>query len=320
MTRARTWGLLLSLALIHLLPAAAPAEIIDGPRIMDQRMSENLCAITFDDGPSRHTEHLLDMLRDYGIPATFFLLGSHVERNPAMVRRIIEEGHEIGNHSWSHPNLRALPAELQLKEIQATDAALRALGGTPAFLRPPYGAFDAQTLEIARTLGLDVVLWSLDSNDWKRLPADYAKLRSARGTQYGSGELRGIFLFHDTHKGTVDDLPRIIANLRAGGCRRFVTVSDYLAGALDPEPGLLMTRRPHPLLNAPTLAVQHIPGDAAPHGKPGKDNAASIPLARCSRPWNAPMATVSTAPRTVHNTATTATRLPGGNGRPGAEI
>lgn len=322
MTTARTWGLLLGLALIHLLPAAAPAEVIDGPRIMDQRMSENLCAITFDDGPSRHTEHLLDMLRDYGIPATFFLLGSHVERNPAMVRRIIEEGHEVGNHSWSHPNLRTLPAELQLEEIRATDAALRALGGTPAFLRPPYGAFDAQTLEIARALGLDVVLWSLDSNDWKRLPADYAKLRSARGTQYGSGELRGIFLFHDTHKGTVDDLPRIIANLRAGGCRRFVTVSDYLADALDPEPGLLMTRRPQPLLNAPSLAVQHTPGGAtASAGQPRRDTPAapepSIPLARCSRPWNAPMATVSTAPRTAHKTAT---RLPAEGGRPAAEI
>lgn len=322
MTTARTWGLLLSLALIHLLPAAAPAEIIDGPRIMDQRMSENLCAITFDDGPSRHTEHLLDMLRDYGIPATFFLLGSHVERNPAMVRRIIEEGHEVGNHSWSHPNLRTLPAELQREEIRATDAALRALGGTPAFLRPPYGAFDAQTLEIARALGLDVVLWSLDSNDWKRLPADYAKLRSARGTQYGNGELRGIFLFHDTHKGTVDDLPRIIANLRAGGCRRFVTVSDYLADALDPEPGLLMTRRPQPLLNALSLAVQHTPGGAtAPHGQARRDTPAapepSIPLARCSRPWNAPMATVSTTPRTARKTAT---RLPAEGGRPAAEI
>ena len=321
MMTARIRGLLLGVALLPLLSATAPAQVIDGPRIMDQRMSENLCAITFDDGPSRHTGHLLDMLREYGIPATFFLLGSHVERNPAMVRRIIEEGHEVGNHSWSHPNLRTLPAELQLKEIQATDAALRALGGAPAFLRPPYGAFDVQTLEIARALGLEVILWSLDSNDWKRLPADYAKVRSARGTQYGSGELRGIFLFHDTHKGTVDDLPRIIANLRAGGCRRFVTVSDYLAGALDPEPGLLMTRRPQPPLSAPSLAVQHAPdGAAAQPDTPG----ASIPLARCSRPWNAPLATVSTTPRTVHNTATTATtsatRLPAGGARPAAEI
>ena len=126
----------------------------------------------------------------------------------------------------------------------------------------------------------------MDSHDWKNLPADYAKLRTTRGTQYDSGELRGIFLFHDTHKSTVDDLPRIIANLLAGGCRRFVTVSDYLAAALDPEPGLLMTRHPRAPFPAPELAVQHRASRASV-GTP-------LPLARCSRPWNATAA--KTAP------------------------
>ena len=305
MTLTRAWGLALTLALLPLLPATAMGAVIDGSRIMDQHMGENLCALTFDDGPSRHTGHLLDMLRDYGIPATFFLLGSQVQRNPALVRRMVGEGHEVGNHSWSHPNLRTLPPELQEEEIRATDAALRALGASPAYLRPPYGAFDAHTLDIAQNLGLDVMLWSLDSNDWKRLPADYAKLRSTRGTQYDSGELRGIFLFHDTHKGTVEDLPRIIANLRAGGCRRFVTVSDYLAGALDPEHGLLMTRRSLPPLPAPALAVQH--------HKAGSWQASAIPLARCSRPWSATAATSAPQPVRKHAPAPTATRLADGD-------
>ena len=310
-TLTRAWGIALALALLHLVPATAMGAVIDGSRIMDQRMGENLCALTFDDGPSRHTAHLLDMLRDYGIPATFFLLGSQVQRNPAMVRRMVEEGHEVGNHSWSHPNLRTLPPEHQEEEIRATDAALRALGASPAYLRPPYGAFDTHTLDIAQNLGLDVMLWSLDSNDWRRLPADYAKLRSTRGTQYESGELRGIFLFHDTHKGTVEDLPRIIANLRAGGCRRFVTVSDYLAGALDPEPGLLMTRHPLPPLPAPALAVQH--HMAAPW------RSSAIPLARCSQPWNATAATraaaatTATQPVRKRAPAPTATRLADGD-------
>ena len=286
MTTARAWGLILALALLPLAPSGAPAGVIDGNRIMDQRMSENLCALTFDDGPSRYTGHLLDMLAGYGIPATFFLLGSNAERNPAMVRRIVAEGHEVGNHSWSHPNLRTLPPEVQEQEIGATDATLRALGASPSYLRPPYGNFDAHTLEIARNLGVGVILWSMDSHDWKNLPADYAKLRTTRGTQYDSGELRGIFLFHDTHKSTVDDLPRIIANLLAGGCRRFVTVSDYLAAALDPEPGLLMTRHPRAPFPAPELAVQHRASRASV-GTP-------LPLARCSRPWNATAA--KTAP------------------------
>lgn len=300
MTSTRAWGLLLALALLHLLPAAAPAGVIDGNRIMDQRMSENLCAITFDDGPSRHTGHLLDMLRDYGIPATFFLLGGNAERNPAMVRRIVAEGHEVGNHSWSHPNLRTLPPEVQEEEISATDALLRALGASPSYVRPPYGNFDAHTLEIAHRLGVDVILWSMDSHDWKSLPQDYAKLRSTRGTQYESGDLRGIFLFHDTHKNTVDDLPRIIANLLAGGCRRFVTVSDYLAAALDPEPGLLMTRRPaasSASLPRPPLAVQHRRASAGA--------ALAIPLARCSRPWQASATATASAPQKAQQPAAT---------------
>ena len=306
MTSTRAWGLSLALALLSLLPAATPAAVIDGNRIMDQRMSENLCALTFDDGPSRHTGHLLDMLAGYGIPATFFLLGANAERNPAMVRRIIEEGHEVGNHSWSHPNLRTLAPEVQEQEIRATDAALRALGASPSYLRPPYGNFDAHTLAIAQDLGVDVILWSMDSHDWKRLPQDYAKLRSTRGTQYESGDLRGIFLFHDTHKSTVDDLPRIIANLLAGGCRRFVTVSDYLASALDPEPGLLMTRRPaasRPPLAMPSLAVQH--------RRARTGGASAIPLARCSRPWQASATETATAPRKPRQPA--AKRFPDGD-------
>lgn len=166
-------------------------------------------------GPSRNTPQLLDMLDQYGIPATFFLLGKQAELHPDIVRRIVAEGHEIGNHSYSHPNLRLLSSERKDEEIRRTDAILRSLGATPLFLRPPYGAFDHNTVETAESLGLSVVLWSLDSRDWKGLPPDYAKLRSTRGYAYPTGSLRGIFLFHDTHKSTVDDLPRIIADLRA---------------------------------------------------------------------------------------------------------
>lgn len=269
----------------------APARVVDGNIIMDQRMSENLCAITFDDGPSRNTPQLLDMLDQYGIPATFFLLGKQAELYPGIVRRIAAEGHEIGNHSYSHPNLRLLSPERKAEEIRRTDAILRSLGVTPLFLRPPYGAFDHYTVEIADSLSLSVVLWSLDSRDWKSLPADYAKLRSTRGYVYPTGSLRGIFLFHDTHKSTVEDLPRIIANLRAGGCQRFVTVSEYLDGVLDPEPGLLMTRRP--LKEEPgqmPLAARHtvegVEGSAeTPPARSWPAGSGPVPLARSSKPW-----------------------------------
>lgn len=254
------------------------AAVVDGNKIMDQRMPENLCALTFDDGPSINTPALLAMLEANGIKATFFLLGQNVRYHPDTTRRIEAEGHEIGNHTWSHPNLRALSFEQQQEELVATDEILRSLGITPLYMRPPYGNFDEKTVQIAENLGIDVILWSLDSRDWKSLPADYSKLRSTRGTVYDDGALRGIFLFHDTHKSTVDDLPRIIANLKAGGCEKFVTISEYLAGIIDPEPPLLMSR----LDPAPAVAPVKVepPMPAYPAGT------GVVPLARCSRPWS----------------------------------
>ncbi len=254
------------------------ALVVDGNRIMDQDMGENLCALTFDDGPSNFTPHLLDMLRDYGIPATFFMLGSNARRLPGVVRRVAAEGHEIGNHTFSHPNLHHLSFEQQKEQIGLTESIFRKIGVTSLYMRPPYGNYDERTIEILREHGLKLIMWSMDSKDWKHLPADYSKLRSTRGTVYENGNLRGVFLFHDIHKSTVDDLPRIIANLRAGGCQRFVTMSEYLAGVLDDEPGMLMTRHPpktgHAALGKPDNASQNSLGD--------------IPLARCSRPFDQP--------------------------------
>lgn len=259
-------------------------RVMDGNVIMDQPMRENLCALTFDDGPSPYTPYLLDMLAEYGIPATFLLLGRQAERYPETVRRMLNEGHEVGSHSYSHPNLRHLSQARKEAELRRTDAILRGLGAQPAFFRPPYGAYDSQTEKIAEGLGLSILLWSLDTRDWKRLPDNYANLRSTRGTTYAPGTLRGVFLFHDTHKRTVDDLPRVIRDLRAGGCQRFVTVSDYFEGLTDPEPGLRMTRVP---------SRHAVPGDAAPAPQETATSApaypagtAPLPLARSSRPWD----------------------------------
>lgn len=259
------------------------ARVVGGNTIMDQDMAQNLCALTFDDGPSRNTAALLDMLNSYEIKATFFLLGQQVLHNPDMAKRIEAEGHEIGNHSWSHPNLKTLSADAQKEELESTDELLRSLGITPLLMRPPYGSFDERTVQIADELGIDVILWSLDSRDWKSLPSDYSKLRSTRGTVYEDGDLRGIFLFHDTHKTTVEDLPRIIANLRAGGCDKFVTVSEYLEGILDQEPPLLMSRHTPPA--APKFSTPQAPVVApAPPMPAYAAGSGDLPMARCSRP------------------------------------
>ena len=260
------------------------AVVVNGSRIMDQDMEENLCALTFDDGPSPNTPILLDMLASYGIPATFFLLGRNVTAYPEILDRIIAEGHEVGNHSWSHPNLKRLSLAKQAEQITETDRLLRAHGATPFYMRPPYGSFDDNTVKIAQGLGLGIMLWSLDSKDWQRLPDDYGRLGSTRGTVYEPGELRGIFLFHDTHRTTVDDFPRIVADLRAGGCEKFVTVSEYLAGIADPEPGSLMTRRPtRYAANGTNRQLNEQTADRAWLQYPA--GSGPVPLARSSRPW-----------------------------------
>lgn len=276
---------------IGLAAQSAQARVVEGNTIMDQPMRENLCALTFDDGPSINTPHLLDMLEEYGIPATFFMLGNQAERHPDIVKRVIAEGHEVGNHSYSHPNLRVVSLARKEEELRRTDTILRNLGASPQFMRPPYGSYDASTEKVAASLGLSLMLWSMDSRDWQRLPDNYATLRNNRGTVYAPGTLRGIFLFHDSHKRTVDDLPRIIRDLRAGGCQRFVTVTDYLEGLMDPEPGLLMTRikRGAPDMDEPSMVARHqVEGvhqseELPPHSFPA--GSADIPMARSSTPW-----------------------------------
>lgn len=272
-------------ALCALVEVKAHATVIDGDRIMDQDMDENLCALTFDDGPSNFTPHLLDILKEYNIPATFFMLGSNASRLPDVVRRVAAEGHEIGNHTFSHPNLHRLNAEKQKAQIAGTEEIFRKIGVASLYMRPPYGNFNGITLDILKEQGLKLILWSMDSYDWKRLPEDYAKLRSTRGTVYEAGNLRGVFLFHDIHKSTVDDLPRIIADLRMGGCERFVTMSEYLGGILDDEPGMRMVRRPAQNRHA---SLENIPlASSAGRQEDKKSQLQTLPLARCSRPyWN----------------------------------
>lgn len=277
----------------------AQAWILDGNAIMDQPMRENLCVLTFDDGPSPNTPQLLDSLAEYGIPATFFLLGRQAERFPDLVRRTLAEGHEVGNHSYSHPNFRRISPARRLEELRRTDDILRKLGAAPRFFRPPYGAFEESTEQIAEGLGLTVALWSLDSRDWQRLPANYAQLLSTRGSSYAPGTLRGVFLFHDTHKRTVDDLPRIVRDLRAGGCQRFVTLSDYVDGLLDPEPGMRMVRRALP---APEAAAFSRGRPAAPEQPVATTQSfpagtAALPLARSSRPWSGEAVAQENAPQ-----------------------
>ena len=135
------------------------------------RVDQPYIAMTFDDGPSSaNTPRLLEILKQRNIKATFFLIGQNVASNPDIVRRILADGHEVGNHSWTHPQLSKLSDDRVTTEINKTqDAIKEASGFTPTLLRPPYGAITARQREwIESQFGLSIILWSVDPFDWKR--------------------------------------------------------------------------------------------------------------------------------------------------------
>ena len=183
-------------------------------------------AMTFDDGPSaEYTPRLLDMLKARHIKATFFLVGKNVQAHPELVRRIIAEGHEVGNHTWDHPQLSKLTDTQATDEIERTQDAIRAACGvTPTLLRPPYGALNKpEHIWIPQRLKLNVIYWTVDTEDWKRPGAAAITERVLAGARPGA-----IILQHDIHGETIDAMPAALDGLIAKGYH-LVTVSQLIA-------------------------------------------------------------------------------------------
>lgn len=189
---------------------------VDGPYI----------AITFDDGPhAENTPRLLDMLKQRGIKVTFFVVGQCAAEYPDIMKRIAAEGHEIANHSWSHPQLTRMGEGSVTDQLQRThDVIGQTTGETPKLLRPPYGAFTANQRNWAsQKWGYKTILWDVDPLDWKVRNAEHVKSSILKGTLNGS-----IILAHDIHKSTVDAMPGTLDGLTEKGFK-FVTVSELLA-------------------------------------------------------------------------------------------
>jgi peptidoglycan-N-acetylglucosamine deacetylase len=131
-------------------------------------------ALTFDDGPNpKWTPRLLDVLCEHGVKATFFVLGGRAQTEPELVRRIAAEGHLIGNHSWSHPNLARTGASKIREELTRTSDTLEQITGERVkYFRPPFGARRPVVFRIARELGLRVVTWNAMTSDWSEPSAD----------------------------------------------------------------------------------------------------------------------------------------------------
>ncbi len=183
-------------------------------------------AMTFDDGPDKNlTPKLLDLLKSKGVKATFFIVGENAANNPDIVRRIAAEGHEVGNHTWTHPQLTKLaPADLR-SEIEKSSAAIKELTGKPPLiLRPPYGATNTRLNNwINNEYGMKVILWSVDPLDWKYRNSARVSKELLSGAHPG-----GILLAHDIHATTVAAMPAVLDGLLAQGYE-FVTVSELIA-------------------------------------------------------------------------------------------
>jgi len=189
---------------------------VDGPYI----------AMTFDDGPSSaNTPRLLDLAAKDHIKLTFFLIGENAARLPKLVQRELAEGHEVGNHSYTHPDLAKMSDDAVRSEIQKTqDAIIGASGYRPTLMRPPYGAMTPrQRLWVSHDFGFKIILWEVDPLDWKDPGADVVASRIITAVRPGY-----IILSHDIHAHTVDAMPKVFDTLLAKGYK-FVTVSELLA-------------------------------------------------------------------------------------------
>jgi len=233
------------------LPAISPGS--SGPQITfsSVHVDGSFIAMTFDDGPNQTlTPRLLDLLAAHHIKATFFVIGENATEYPEILKRAVREGHEIGNHSWSHPNFGKMSDEGVRRELQKTDDAITAATGVhPTLMRPPYGSITAREKRwIHDEFGYRIILWDVDPLDWKRPGPNVVTKRIVKETHDGS-----IVLSHDIHPGTIEAMPATLSELEAKGFK-FVTVSELIAMARPVE------AKP---MSRPASAA-HVPAPAAP--------------------------------------------------------
>ena len=189
---------------------------------------EKVIALTFDDGPHpSYTDRILDVLEQEGVKATFFVIGENVAAYPEVTRRVFGAGHEIGNHTYTHPlGGKAQLAELEA-EIRKTDALLEKLGcPTVRLFRPPQGKYPAGLASCLQQSGKLTVLWNIDTRDWDKRTE--AQIINEVETKVHGGD---IVLFHDFVGGesaTIPAIKKLIPALKERGYR-FVTVSELLA-------------------------------------------------------------------------------------------
>lgn len=187
-------------------------------------------ALTFDDGPhENYTAEILSILQEYGIKATFFVVGQNAKEHSSLLQQVAEAGHEIGNHTYTHPKLKEQNAESFSCELEKTRAVIESITGiSPSLFRPPEGFREGVIKTVAKEQGYQMVLWSVDTEDWRGLSAERIEAAIMKDVKDGS-----IILCHDYVVGqshTPEALRRVIPQLLEEGYE-FVTVSELVRKA-----------------------------------------------------------------------------------------
>lgn len=192
---------------------------------------EKLIALTFDDGPHpRYTDEILDLLNKYGVRATFFVVGENAVLYENVLKRISDEGHEIGNHTYTHCCVKQVDRAHIKDEITKTENEIqRITGKRPTVFRPPEGCCNKNVVSCASELGYKLILWTVDPRDWASPPVSAVSDNILHSVKSGA-----IILCHDynsnKHTPTPQALRIVIPSLISGGYR-FVTISELIASA-----------------------------------------------------------------------------------------
>ena len=190
-----------------------------------KKRSRKAVALTFDDGPNPNTTPVaLELLKKYNAKATFFMVGHAVAGNENIIKQVVAEGHQIGNHSWSHPLLTKISLEEAKSQINDTTEALKKASGQDVhIMRPPYGGINS-TIQAA--VDQSFILWNIDTLDWKNRNTA-SIMREIRKTQPGS-----IILMHDIHQTSIDALPSVLQYLTEQGFE-LVTIDELMGDQLE---------------------------------------------------------------------------------------
>ncbi len=228
--------LLAALLLTSLLPAVSADSGTD--------CGAKLLALTFDDGPSIYTDGLLDELAARGVHATFFVNGVNASLYPDTLRRIVDEGHQLANHTYNHKELTSLSSDSIAREISAVQTLITEAGGDdPAYIRAPYGSINAAVRAAAPA---PLINWSVDPVDWKYRNAATVRQNIVAGAHDGA-----IILCHDIHATSIPGALMAVDDLMAMGYE-FVTVQElFYRRGVDPQPGVVYTSAPNNGVNLP---------------------------------------------------------------------